>query len=81
MLIRDQEISVLLDDFIDLYGYDFTEYSKASLRRRIERIMMMDKYLGFEEFRYRLKKDRDYKKNIISNSFLGFLIKIRTTAL
>jgi hypothetical protein len=30
-LITDEDIEVLLDDMVQQYGYDFTEYSKALL--------------------------------------------------
>src|SRR5688572_7753800 len=66
MLIREEDIAVLMDDFTDTYGYDFTEYSKASFRRRVERVMMMDKFLSFEEFRYRVKNDKDYFHRVIT---------------
>jgi len=66
MLVREEDIGILMDDFIDLYGYDFTEYSKASFQRRIERVMMMDKFQSFEEFRYRVKNDRDYFHRVMT---------------
>ena len=58
--IGDDEINILLNDLLDLYGYDFTNYSKASLRRRIENLFTKDKFPSFAEFRYRLRKDDTY---------------------
>lgn len=66
MIIRDEDIGILLDDLIDHYGYDFTEYSKASLKRRIERVLSMDNYLSFEEFRYRLHQDPAYFHRVVT---------------
>ena len=34
-VIRDDEITLLLTDVHEVYGYDFTAYAKASMKRRI----------------------------------------------
>ncbi|MBL7736504.1 MAG: protein-glutamate O-methyltransferase CheR, partial [Chitinophagaceae bacterium] len=36
--IRDEEVEALLNDLIEIYGYDFTGYSGASIKRRITRL-------------------------------------------
>jgi chemotaxis protein methyltransferase CheR len=59
-LITDEDIEVLLDDMVQQYGYDFTEYSKASFKRRIQRLFIMDKFSSFAALRYRIKTDQDY---------------------
>lgn len=59
-MVRDEELELLLDDMLQLYGYDFTEYSKASLRRRIQRIIVNDKLPSFAELRYRIRNDQGY---------------------
>ena len=56
-MIRDAEVNLLLTDLMDLYGYDFTDYSKASLKRRINRLMLLDKFPSFAEFRFRGQND------------------------
>ena len=58
--MQDEQVEILLDDFLECYGYDFTGYSKASLRRRLQRLYLMDKFLSFDEFRYRLRQDPVY---------------------
>lgn len=58
--LSDAQISLLLNDLLENCGYDFTGYSKASLKRRICRIYALDKHIGFTEFRYRIKKDSAY---------------------
>ncbi|HEX3767675.1 MAG TPA: protein-glutamate O-methyltransferase CheR, partial [Puia sp.] len=42
MSIQDEELQLLLHDMIDRYGYDFTGYSEASLKRRITYFMIRD---------------------------------------
>lgn len=59
-VIRDDEIALLLNDVLEVYGYDFTCYAKASMKRRINRLFLLDKFPSFAEFRYRLRSDRGY---------------------
>jgi chemotaxis protein methyltransferase CheR len=58
--VKDEEIEVLLNDMLEVYGYDFTDYSRASMKRRINRIYVMDKFVNFTELRYRLRSDKNY---------------------
>ena len=64
-MIKDEDVHILLTDLLDLYGYDFTEYSKASLKRRIQRLFMLDKFPSFAELRYRIKTDEAYLKRFV----------------
>lgn len=59
-VINDSDINILLDDIMDLYGYDFTNYSKASIKRRVNRLFSLDKFPSFAEFRYHLRTNSDY---------------------
>ena len=63
--LSDPQIEIILTDLIDLYGYDFTHYSKASLKRRISRMISNDRFLSFAEFRFRLKDDNEYFQSFI----------------
>lgn len=64
-MIRDEEVTVLLGDLLDVYGYDFNEYSKASLKRRINRLFTLDKFPSFAEFRFRIKTDEVYLRRFV----------------
>lgn len=64
-MIRDEEVQVLLNDMLDIYGYDFNDYSKASLKRRIDRLFSLDQFPSFAEFRYRVKNDEAYLKRFV----------------
>jgi chemotaxis protein methyltransferase CheR len=64
-MIRDEDVDILLSDLVDTYGYDFTEYSKASLKRRVNRLFALDKFPSFAEFRYRVKNDEQYLKRFV----------------
>jgi len=64
-LVREEEIELLLQDLHDTYGYDFSNYARASLKRRVNRLMLLDKFPSFAEFRYRVKGDADYLKRFV----------------
>ena len=64
-MIKDEEVGILLNDLLETYGYDFTDYSKASLKRRINRLYSLDKFPSFAEFRFRIRKDEDYLKRFV----------------
>lgn len=63
--LSDADLEIILNDLIELYGYDFTNYSQASLKRRITRLMSNDRVLSFAEFRYRIKSDKVYFQRFI----------------
>ncbi len=65
MTVSDDEIEILLNDLLEIYGYDFTYYSRASLKRRINRLYVLDKFLSFEAFRLKLISDPDYVKRFV----------------
>jgi chemotaxis protein methyltransferase CheR len=64
-VINDEQVELLLLDVLEKYGYDFTGYSKASLRRRIHRLYSLDKSLSFAEFRYKIGNDSAYFKRFV----------------
>jgi chemotaxis protein methyltransferase CheR len=64
-MINDDEISVLLNDVLELYGYDFNFYSKASLIRRVNRLFSLDKFISFDNFRNKVASDKDYFKRFV----------------
>jgi chemotaxis protein methyltransferase CheR len=63
--IKEDELELLLDDILRVHGYDFTEYSRASLRRRIQRLLINDKVASFAEFRYRVNNDDLYFGHVV----------------
>lgn len=63
--ISDEQVELLLSDLLEEYGYDFTGYSRASLKRRITRLYALDKALSFAEFRYRVNHDQVYFKRFV----------------
>lgn len=64
-MINDEEVHILINDLHDIYGYDFADYSKASLKRRVQRLFTLDKFPSFAEFRYRIRSDENYLKRFV----------------
>ena len=64
-VITNEQVEVLLTDLLEYYGYDFTGYSRASLKRRILRLYSLDKIPGFAEFRYKIKSEQGYFKRFV----------------
>lgn len=64
-MIRDEELEQLLTDLLDIYGYDFTDYSRASLKRRVSRLITLDRFPSFAEFRFRVRDDAEYLKRFV----------------
>lgn len=58
--IKDEEVTVLLNDLLEQYGYDFTDYSFASVKRRLNRAYAADRFPSFAEFRYKVRSDPAY---------------------
>jgi chemotaxis protein methyltransferase CheR len=58
--LKDEEVNILLNDLLEQYGYDFTDYSFASVKRRLQRVYINDRFPSFAEFRYRVISDSTY---------------------
>lgn len=65
-MIEEEEIDLLLNDVFEVYGYDFTNYARASLKRRINRLWSLDKFPSLAELRYRVRADADYLKRFVA---------------
>jgi len=64
-IVKDEEIEYLIKDVYDLYGYDFSLYSRASFKRRVNRICLIDRFTSFAELRYTILNDPEYLKRFI----------------
>lgn len=64
-MITDEEVDWLLSDLLEVYGYDFTDYSRASIKRRMSRLFSLDRFPSFAEFRFKLRNDEEYLKRFV----------------
>lgn len=63
--LQDEQVDIILNDLLEIYGYDFLNYSRASLKRRIARLIALDKFTSFAEFRFKIKQQPDYLNRFI----------------
>lgn len=63
--IHDNDLEILINDLLEIHGYDFRNYSRASLKRQVNRLYTKDKFPSFAEMRYKLKSDQYYLKDFI----------------
>jgi len=63
--LKAEEIKQILDDLYEVHGYDFSNYSPASLKRRLLRLFEMDHFPAYAEFRHRIRNDKDYIKKVV----------------
>ena len=49
----------------DYHGYDFEGYSRASFRRRIDRIYQLDGFTHFHDFLSKIRTDEEYFKRLV----------------
>lgn len=66
-MITDEQVETLLNDLLELYGYDFTSYTRASIKRRINRIFTLERFPSFAEMRYRLRNDNTYLNKFVES--------------
>lgn len=64
-IVKDEEVEYLIKDVYETYGYDFSEYSRASFKRRVNRICLIDRFTSFAELRYTILNDPDYLKRFV----------------
>ncbi|UZT98733.1 protein-glutamate O-methyltransferase CheR [Chryseobacterium fluminis] len=64
-VVKDEEVEYLIKDVYDMYGYDFSEYSRASFKRRVNRICLIDRFTSFAELRYTILNDPEYLKRFV----------------
>lgn len=63
--IDNDQVKIILNDVLETHGYDFLEYSHASIKRRIARLFSLDNFVSFAEFRYAIKSDKQFFKRFL----------------
>lgn len=64
-MVSDNELDVLVNELFQTYGYDFTDYARSSLKRRINRLLIIDRHPSFAELLYRVRTDADYLAHVV----------------
>lgn len=63
--ISDNDLDLLLSELFAQHGYDFTNYARASLKRRVNRLLVIDRMPSFAELLSRVRHDGDYLPQLI----------------
>lgn len=63
--LKEEEVNLFVNEMAQRYGYDFNNYARASLKRRISRLITVDKIPGFTELIYRLRNDPEYMMHAV----------------
>lgn len=64
-MVKEEELDLLIAELYQLYGYDFTNYARASFKRRVNRLLIMDRLPGFAELLYKVRNHPDYLKRLV----------------
>ena len=64
-MIEDIALETFINDVYEYYGFDLGGYSRASLKRRVNRIKNLDGFSSFYDFLSKVKYDADYYKRVI----------------
>ncbi|MDO9001249.1 MAG: protein-glutamate O-methyltransferase CheR [Bacteroidota bacterium] len=59
-IINDNEVELLTDHIFKRYGYDFSDYSQASFKRRINRVMQNFKIPSFAELDHKVIENEQF---------------------
>ncbi len=64
-MISDRELELLINEVFEYHGYDFSGYSKASFKRRIDRLFQIDSLNGFSELLFKVRTDDTYFQHMV----------------
>jgi chemotaxis protein methyltransferase CheR len=64
-MIKEEELDILITALFDNYGYDFSNYARASLKRRVNRVIVIDRFPSFAELLYKVKTDAAYCNHVV----------------
>ncbi len=65
MTVTDDELDLLVGELHEYYGYDFSGYTKASLKRRIDRLFQLDGFKSFPEMLFKVRNDSMYFERMV----------------
>ncbi|MDR6967539.1 chemotaxis protein methyltransferase CheR [Flavobacterium arsenatis] len=64
-MINDRELEILINEVYENYGYDFSGYSMASFKRRVDRLYQLDGFTNFPAFLEKIIDDSDYFSRMV----------------
>jgi chemotaxis protein methyltransferase CheR len=64
-MVKEEELDLLITELAENYGYDFSNYARASLKRRVNRLLVIDRFPSFAELFYKVKNDPAYLTHVV----------------
>jgi len=64
-MIEDRQLELLINEIFDYHGYDFGGYSRASFKRRVDRLYNMDGFDNFAQFLSKVRSDEEYFRRMV----------------
>lgn len=64
-IIKSEELEMLIEELYQRYGYDFTNYARSSLKRRVNRLMVIDRLPSFAELLFRVRNNAEYLPHLV----------------
>lgn len=64
-MIEDRELEILINEVYENYGYDFSGYSMASFKRRVDRLYQLDAFTNFQSFLQKIIDNSDYFSRMV----------------
>lgn len=64
-MIKEDELDILIAALFESYGYDFSNYARASLKRRVNRVLVIDRFPSFAELLYKVKNEAAYCNHVV----------------
>lgn len=64
-MITDSELDILINDVFEYHGFDFSGYSRASFKRRVDRLYQLDGFRSFADFLSRVRLDPEYYNRVV----------------
>jgi chemotaxis protein methyltransferase CheR len=64
-MLTDSELDAMVQAVFEYHGYDFSGYSRASLKRRMERLFELDRFASFAQFMSQVRTDAEYARHMV----------------
>ena len=64
-MVKEEELDLLIKQLAENYGYDFSNYARASLKRRVNRLLVIDRFPSFAELFYKVRTDAAYLTHVV----------------
>ncbi len=64
-MISDSDLELILQEIYEHFGYDFSGYSRASLKRRVDRLMQIDNFPTASALIAQIRLSPDYARHLV----------------